>query len=240
MLDRDMRIMGEHLRYWHICKMDHTQSSRLDGIGVLVTWKPILWYVKGQRRGPWSAFIATTNRLTAPILDRLRRFPHRSLRPEMLAAFVQGWRFMAARDFRLDLTAKLARHAASLTEIRLVAGEMKRPDNPDWEGVEHDIAATRITASIDGCRIRMTGETLCSFSLHALARRFQRGADGSEAAVLFDCLTAAQIDPATLLAGGYRVVTDASGGGWRGRSALQCERDGKTRRILSIRTWLPE
>jgi hypothetical protein len=50
-LDRDMRIFGEHLRYWWILAMLHHQSRHLPGKFVIANWKPILWYVKDFRRG---------------------------------------------------------------------------------------------------------------------------------------------------------------------------------------------
>jgi len=50
-LDRDMRLLGEHLRYWWVLAMLHHQSQRLPGKFVVAEWKPVLWYVKDHRRG---------------------------------------------------------------------------------------------------------------------------------------------------------------------------------------------
>ena len=50
-LDRDMRIFGEHLRYWWSLAMMHHQSQRLPGKFVIAGFKPVLWYVKDHRRG---------------------------------------------------------------------------------------------------------------------------------------------------------------------------------------------
>jgi DNA modification methylase len=49
-LDRDMAILGARLKYWWLCQMPHTQSQKFQGIGVFVTFKPVLWFVKGHRR----------------------------------------------------------------------------------------------------------------------------------------------------------------------------------------------
>jgi hypothetical protein len=51
LLDRDMRIFGEHLKYWWLAMMQHDNSQRLPGKFVIVNQKPILWYVKEYRRG---------------------------------------------------------------------------------------------------------------------------------------------------------------------------------------------
>jgi hypothetical protein len=50
-LDRDIGIFGEHLRYWWLLAMLHTQSQQLPGKFVLCEFKPVLWYVKAHRRG---------------------------------------------------------------------------------------------------------------------------------------------------------------------------------------------
>jgi hypothetical protein len=50
-LNRDMKILGEHLRYWWLLVMPHHQSRRLPGKFVIANFKPVLWYVKGKRRG---------------------------------------------------------------------------------------------------------------------------------------------------------------------------------------------
>jgi len=50
-LDRDMRILGDSLRYWWLLAMLHTSSQRLPGKFVVAEFKPVLWYVKDHRRG---------------------------------------------------------------------------------------------------------------------------------------------------------------------------------------------
>jgi DNA modification methylase len=51
LLPRDHRILGAHLTYWWQAVMLHDSSQRVFGAGVIAQQKPILWYVKGQRRG---------------------------------------------------------------------------------------------------------------------------------------------------------------------------------------------
>jgi hypothetical protein len=50
-LDRDMRIFADHLRWWWLLAMRHNQSQRLPGKFVMAEFKPVLWFVKGHRRG---------------------------------------------------------------------------------------------------------------------------------------------------------------------------------------------
>ena len=47
-------------------------------------------------------FFPAINRLIAPIDARLRKFPERKMRSEMLADLIQSWRFLDCRDFRLN------------------------------------------------------------------------------------------------------------------------------------------
>jgi hypothetical protein len=49
--DRDMAILSAQLRYWWLCSMPHDQTERLPGKFVMIGFKPILWFVKGFRRG---------------------------------------------------------------------------------------------------------------------------------------------------------------------------------------------
>jgi hypothetical protein len=145
---------------------------------------------------------------------------------------------MQPRDFRLDLEARLSKGRAALCEYRIVAGEGRKPDDPSWIGHEDDIAAIRINLDVKGASVTLRSRCVATFSLHALARRYQRARDSDDAAVLMDMLVAARIDPATLPgAGGYRIVTDEQGGGWRGRTVRQAA-NGEVRRVLAIRTWM--
>jgi hypothetical protein len=50
-LDRDMRLLGEQLRYWWLLAMKHDRGQRLPGKFVIAEFKPVLWFVKDNRRG---------------------------------------------------------------------------------------------------------------------------------------------------------------------------------------------
>jgi hypothetical protein len=50
-LPRDHRIFSEHLTYWWQAVMMHDASQKMFGANVYAKYKPVLWYVKGTRRG---------------------------------------------------------------------------------------------------------------------------------------------------------------------------------------------
>jgi hypothetical protein len=182
---------------------------------------------------------ATVDVLIEPVRDRLARYPQRSLRQEMLIDLVQGWRFMACRDWRLSLDARLAKSRASLTEHRLVAGVMRRRGDPNWHGIEEDLAIIRADLKINRGSAHLESRCVATLSLHAIARRLQRHPDGSIEAVLFDVNLIAQAAGGALVAGaGYRMRTDEQGGGWRGRVIRQRLESGSEQNVLAVRTWL--
>ncbi len=52
MLPEVLNALGEHLRYWWVCSLDHSHGGQqLPGKWVMVEWKPLVWYVNGNRAG---------------------------------------------------------------------------------------------------------------------------------------------------------------------------------------------
>jgi hypothetical protein len=182
-------------------------------------------------------YITTVNALIMPAQQRLRKFPQRKLRPEMLTELVQGWRYMQSRNFRTHLAAKLERTRCSISERRAVAAHMKLHEG--WENEEPAIGISEITMTANGNRLHAGARMRCTFSLHALARRYQRGLDCDDAALLLDMELVAQLDADACDVGtGYKITTDEHGGGWRGRTVRVRGDDGHEQRVLSVRTWL--
>jgi DNA modification methylase len=71
-LDRDMAIFSARLKYWWLCIMPHTQSPKMFGAGVKVTFKPVLWFVKGHRRTlPSGERPLMTDGFISPARDKL-------------------------------------------------------------------------------------------------------------------------------------------------------------------------
>lgn len=50
-LPRDLELLGQSLRYWWLLSMPHAQPQRMAGKFVMISFKPVLWFVKGSRRG---------------------------------------------------------------------------------------------------------------------------------------------------------------------------------------------
>jgi hypothetical protein len=181
-----------------------------------------------------EAYLRAVDAISQPVIERLRRHPGRSLRPAMLADFVQQWISTEHRLYRLDLHAKLERVRATLTERRLCAGKVRRVDDP--LSSEDDIAVNEVELVVDKADVRLQSRCLCTFSLNAVARYWQRSGATDEESLMRDMDMVATADRSELVAGaGFKVSTDANGGGWRGRAVLQ---DGLS--VIAIRTWLPE
>ena len=66
-LDRDMQILGRHLKYWWLLIMPHQQAQRIPGRFVTANFKPVLWHVKEHRRGR----TLLPDVLTSPNRDKL-------------------------------------------------------------------------------------------------------------------------------------------------------------------------
>ena len=182
-----------------------------------------------------EAFLRDLHAISKPVIERLRRYPGRSLRPAMLADFVQQWISTEHRLYRLDLHAKLERVRATLTERRLSADKARPIDDP--LSSEDDIAINEVEIVADkGRGVRLQSRSVCTFSLNAVARYMQRNGTTDEEALLRDLDLVATADLSQLGAGaGFKVATSAAGGSWRGQAIWQ---DGLP--VIAIRTWWPE
>ena len=119
-----------------------------------------------------EAYLRAIHAISQPVIERLRRYPGRSLRPAMLADFVQQWISTEHQLYRLDLHAKLERMRATLIERRLCASKVHRVYDP--RGSEDDIAVNEVELVADKGRVRLQSRCVCTFSLHAVARYMQR------------------------------------------------------------------
>jgi hypothetical protein len=153
----------------------------------------------------------------------------------MLADIVTGWLNLPCRDWRLSCDARLDAKRASVVEVRLVAGTLQRED---WDGSEDDLGIQEMHLDVDRARVSLDGRCLATLSLHAIARRLQRHPDGSIESLLHDIgLIATAARGALVAGGGYKIRTEADGGGWRGRAIVQVDK-GQRQTALAVRTWL--
>jgi hypothetical protein len=92
-----------------------------------------------------------------------------------------------------------------------------------------------LVAGKDGARSRNV--LLANFSLHSLARWFQRSGNASEDALIHAMNLVANIDLTALgEGGGVKITTDPDGGGWRGRVMVVEDCDGNRHRAVGVRT----
>ena len=174
----------------------------------------------------------------APIYERLRRYPERALRPELLVELARRWR-AAPGVFRLGFDVQHDRTMAVLTERRLSAGKMERLDDPEWHGTEQAIAIVLTEFLAWKAKTKMRETPLALFSLHAIARRLQRAAAlCTDAMLISDMALVGEVDVASIGIGEGFIIHTADGG-WRGRVVRHTRDDGEIQRLIAVRTWLP-
>jgi len=170
--------------------------------------------------------------ITAPLRARLKRHPN--LRAEMIAGFSRSYRMTIPATYRIG-SIEGARHGRefAMRETRLSASWIT-DDAWDADHREQGLSICRFTLAVQDGRLRQVWTPVVSISLHALARRFERGRDRSSAAVLADmerlASPADEADERVPTADGHwigDVITAGDGGA------------GRTLRLRSIRTWLP-
>jgi hypothetical protein len=175
---------------------------------------------------------AAFQRLDGPILERLRRKP--KLRPEQPRATVRAWATTLPADFRLGgPVVAYPRGGFTITETRLTASWITDHAWGDAADRESGVGLCALTFAVrDGALMRLW-KPLANISLHALARRIERGADAQRAALLRDLATLVVIDENT-----ERV--DTVDGFWLGTVIDVLDHSaGKGCRLRSVRTWLP-
>jgi hypothetical protein len=83
----------------------------------------------------------------------------------MLVDLIQRWRFIAPRDWRLSLDAKLDKACATLIEHRLAAGYMRRKDDPNWVGIEEDLAVIHVQLNVNRSYAHLASRCIATISL---------------------------------------------------------------------------
>jgi hypothetical protein len=140
-------------------------------------------------------------------------------------------RYRAQRSLaRLRLISKFEDGKLQLIELR---AEPSRVTLPGWDGAELAVTVTLRTLAIKPPAFSQTTLPMACVGLHALARRFQRGADRSERAVLRD-LEALGRGWRAAVAGTVEFAVPAPGGGrWIGAQHLLGEVP-----VLAVRTFV--
>jgi hypothetical protein len=187
-----------------------------------------------RRLGDSACYRDAVDALVAPIVARWRKYPTRSPHPDILTAAARDWRERVPAAGRLELAIALRRKSLQVRELRAVTGSLKLEAwGPDSS--EPGIAVCAIDFLAKAEHVHLDTTILAIASLHAVARRLQRGRDMADAAVMRDMHALAAAAP-----GGEahdEVVVPASGGRWVGTRAPVL-RHGETILVLAIRTFL--
>jgi hypothetical protein len=128
-----------------------------------------------------------------------------------LRTVASRWRALPAETRLGPLKLSQTGEKLSLAEVRVVPSRMRMES---WSESELVLGLSLIQIDY-GDQIIVSRKPLGDASLHAVARRYQRGTDRSDKAVLRDLLELACAFPEQVLSGGdFRVA--ASEGWWRG------------------------
>jgi hypothetical protein len=119
-------------------------------------------------------------------MNRPRRAANK-LRDNIRAEIRRGWLALPNRHrfilYCLDETPRLGRGRLDLHAIRLTTMDTSAAD---WDNSEPGILLIRTRLSLDRKEVAVTPMPIASLGLHALARRYERGRDRSEAVLLND------------------------------------------------------
>jgi hypothetical protein len=166
--------------------------------------------------------------ITAPLLARLRRHPR--LRHEQIAAAERSYRAAIPPGFRIGpLIIERDPSAFRIAETRLSATWITCDDwQPGYR--EPGVSLCRFTLALTAGALTETWSPVASVSLHAPARRLERGRNASYAALIADlaCLADPPADASHI---------DTADGAWCGTMVNTDTRRGGTVRAFSARTW---
>jgi hypothetical protein len=172
--------------------------------------------------------------LLAPLREQLSRRP--TMRAETIAGAMRAWRLALPPGNRVSLSIQMRGGLASIDEQFIASSQLSRREwGPDqWEpGLCLASASIRLAPR----KVTMVERDLVACSLHAIGRRFERGAnvaDRSDEAVVRDLVALFRHDP-DRLAPDVRLVLPAGSGSWVGQAVAV---EGKP--VLLIRSFFDQ
>jgi hypothetical protein len=155
-----------------------------------------------------------------------------TVRPERLTDAARAWQNNTGPG-RLRLEIVKSTKTLDVREIRVTAA-VGRFDGWAKDVTEPGIAIIGLQLEVGRRRFRFDDAMLVGLSLHALARRFQRGFDNSAGALAEDFRALAAMVTDTVLDSGGGVEIAVSGGRWAG--VVMETAPGA--RVLAVRTFL--
>ena len=176
----------------------------------------------------------TIQRLVKPLTARRKRSA--TFRPETLIDVERQYRMLPSTG-RLTLKVERDRKGLLIEEYRCAAGEFRfRAWNSD--ATDPDIGVVRITLVARHWQpVGFAGNIICSVSLHALARRFQRGFVTTDEAISSELRQIAlRYNEIVESMGDFSVAGD--GGRWVG-GVVRTEVEGTWEPTLTLRSFTP-
>jgi hypothetical protein len=166
---------------------------------------------------------------------RCRRRQH--LTPSVAVETVKAWRTHVPETGRLAIESHIGHRSLFIRELRL---SRCRTRNLGWTDAawEPGIGIMLIACSVQIFSWQFNYFHLAVVSLHALARRFQRGIDNSDASIMADLRVVADVAAEIAVTDGAFEIP-VPGGRWTGFVAEMPDATGSIERVLSIRTFLP-
>ncbi len=133
-----------------------------------------------------AAVIAALPRLTAPLRRRLASKP--TLRPELMIDATRAWQTTISDDFTLDVRTRVRKGEFRIAELRVCATRWR---SESWLEADPQpgISLVWLSLAILHGELRYTPLPTCHLLLHALGRRFERGAGRGRADILRDLKT---------------------------------------------------
>ena len=176
----------------------------------------------------------TIQRIVAPLEARRRR--KATFRAEQLIDAERAFRRVPAAG-RLTLNIERDKHGLRIEEFRAAAGDFRFCSWADG-ATDPDVGVVKVVLQATSWgAVGATSNIVASVSLHALARRFQRGFNISDEAILGElrglALRHAEIIEAL---GEFSIACD--GGSWVGEVA-KAEIAGVSVAMLAVRTFTP-
>jgi hypothetical protein len=169
--------------------------------------------------------------ITAPLRPRLKRHP--KLRHEQIAGTVRLYGILVPNEFRIGETdIDRDRSAFSISETRLACSWQRFDEWQSPDARELGLAVARYRLALKDGRLRETWDAYAVVSLHAIARRIERGNDRSHSALFADL---------ALLADAVGTIGDqvtTPDGFWLGGERDVRDSKGRTSRARSVRTWV--
>jgi hypothetical protein len=187
-----------------------------------------------RRLGESAEHRDAVDSLVAPIRARLERHPRKDPHPDILTTAARAWRERVPAAGRLTLDVALRRKSLQVHELRAVTGRLRMEDWGADAAHEPGIAVCAIDFTARSHLVKLDTQILATASLHAIARRLQRGRDAADAAVMEEMRALAAAAPGEE---DVEVQVPASGGAWVG-DRRSVRRHGETVRILCVRTFL--